>query len=194
MIPATLPASEPESAANRAAARGRWSERSLRFDDTPGAVLERLLDGDPLGLRASVGERLRGRCLLLDAGVVHRRALAWIAQLLVARRGAARGARPTGRWLRERIDEAIDALLEETAPGAPEVPGIAAPPDPLTRARAAFCRLPRTTREAFFHLVVEGHSLEALARASAHPAPELARRARSALQLFLDLPPQEPLR
>jgi len=154
-------------------------------------VLARLLDGDPLGLRSRVGERLGQRRLLIDAEAAHLRTLARIAQRLARKRGRGLARNPTDRWLRERVDEAIDSLLDEAEPG---VPGSPVRTVPSARACAEFNRLPRVTRESFFQLVLEGRSLDELARTSPHSAPDLARRARRALQIFLDHPPEEALR
>lgn len=173
--------------------RGEQARRArpLRFFDSPRAVLARLLDGDPLGLRPRVGERLRQRRLLIDPEAVHLCTLARIAQRLARKRGRGPARNPTDRWLRERVDEAIDSLLDEAEPGAP---GSLDRPARSARACAEFNRLPHPTRESFFQLVLEERSLDELARTSPHSVPDLARRARRALQIFLDHPPEEALR
>jgi len=159
----------------------------------PAQWIERLVDGDPLELRAAIDRRLRERALLVDAGRVHLRALA-----LLARSGAERAPRPEPRaWIDACVERAIeDALAEclEVATGAraPESPSLSALGRPLgidlRRAcalLACFAGRPLAERHAFVGLVLEGSSLDELARASGGSASEIGRRARRALDALL---------
>lgn len=164
------------------------SQRAL-LSGSPRAVLRRLTQGDPLGLRARVARRLRGRFLLMDTGSVLRRALAHVAH-------DATSLRPTAvleDWLTERIDRAIAELLPlapESAAGGGLWRELAKPLglDALAMARASarFNVRPLEQRRAFFQLVLAGSSLEACAERGETSPLKLAQAARSALQVFLE--------
>ena len=63
--------------------------RALLAGGSPREILARLVDGDPLGLRAVVYERLRARAYLLEADRVFLRSLARVARLSDAETGYA---------------------------------------------------------------------------------------------------------
>lgn len=92
---------------------------------SPREVLARIARADSLGLRARIARRMRERVLLLDAERVHLRALAVTANAAPGRRWEGR----IGPWLDERVDEALDALLNEGPGGrAPGTDPRSAPP------------------------------------------------------------------
>lgn len=155
-------------------------------------MLGRLVEGDPLGVRRRVAAVLRARALLLDADRVHLRALA---------RCAIHGGRWTGRppleeWLAAQVERAAGEVLRE-APEGGAVGGaeegahvdLARPlgldPEAALAACDAFNRQPPGDREAFFRLVLEGASLDAVAREAGRSASDVARSARRALDAVL---------
>jgi hypothetical protein len=152
---------------------------------TPREVLARIVPEDALGLRGRIGRRLEADALLLDAERVLLR-----AQGLCALRAAAwRGEPELGRWLDERVEEALAAVLAEDGAGErealePFVASLASDPRALSAACARFNRLPFDQREAFFALVLDAAGPDALARERKLSLSELARRARAALELF----------
>lgn len=72
-------------------------------------VLDRIMNGDPLGVRQRCAERIRERCHLLYFDSLYVRAMARIAFKGVRYRGQI----PFDRWMAERIDEAADDQLEQ---------------------------------------------------------------------------------
>ena len=163
---------------------------------TPREILCRIVQGDPLELRARVAHRLRADGYLFDADRVHLRALARCARFACRYQG-----RPEiDVWLDQVVGEAIEDLLREDLELARMLDRAAAEPsaafttlarplglDPaaMRRACAAFNRLGVADRKAFFDLVIDGGSLDQLARASGDGATEIARRARRALDMLL---------
>lgn len=174
------------------------SRRSLLAFGGPRDVLARIVDGDPLGLRALLAERLAKSHLLVDADRVHLRALA-----LTARHAPAYRGRPgLEEWLGALVDRALDEVIAEEVELLELVPSSREPelgtfaelarplallPREARRACARFNRAPRESRAAFFELVLERAPLDELARRTTLAAPELARRARRALLALLDL-------
>jgi DNA-directed RNA polymerase specialized sigma24 family protein len=170
--------------------------RTLLMGGTPREILCRIVQGDPLELRTRVARRLRAENYLFDADRVHLRTLARCARFANRYQG-----RPDlDEWLDQIVGEAIDDLLREdlelarrTDRGADEPSAafttLAKPlgldPVAMRRACAAFNRLGAADRKAFFELVIEGGSLDELARASGDGATEIARRARRALDVLL---------
>jgi DNA-directed RNA polymerase specialized sigma24 family protein len=170
---------------------------------TPREILCRIVQGDPLEMRDRVARRLRAGAYLVDADRVQLRALARCARF---------AQRYTGRpdlatWLDEIVDAAIEDLLREDAgadgdaeasEAAPDTAFVALArplglePSAMRRACAAFNRLPVPDRRAFFDLVIDGGSLDELARRSGENASELARRARRALDVLLQAPSAAP--
>jgi DNA-directed RNA polymerase specialized sigma24 family protein len=194
-------ASDATDAAQR---RPHW--RQLLSGSSSREVLARIHPGDPLELRRLAGERLRERAWLCDADRVFVRAVARCARFAVRYRGQPE----LKTWLGERVDEALADLLREDLEaeraGQPPEPEASAayedlarplglPPAAMRGVCVAFNQLPEAERKAFFALVIESRSLDELARASGEPAPEIARRARRALDaVLLAGAAKEPLR
>jgi DNA-directed RNA polymerase specialized sigma24 family protein len=175
---------------------------------TPREILCRIVQGDPLGIRDRVARRLRASAYLVDADRVQLRALARCARF--AQRYAGRPELAT--WLDEIVDAAVEDLVREDTgtDGGAEVAEVASDtafialarplglePAAMRRACAAFNRLPAIDRASFFDLVIDGGSLDELARRSGESASEIARRARRALDVLLQVPavvpaPREP--
>lgn len=168
----------------------------LLLTGTAAEVLARIVPEDPLGLRARIAARLEEGALLLDSD-----GLLLATQALCALHASAwRGQPELALWLAERIEEAIaealsEALAEtlaEDAFGPPRAAaGLAAfarplglEPASLAAACARFNGLGPEVRAAFFALVLDGRQPERLARARGLSHSELARRARTALEVF----------
>jgi DNA-directed RNA polymerase specialized sigma24 family protein len=198
--PEPVAAGAPDRPDASAAPRRRaTSWRALLCGGSPREVLARILPGDPLGLRAHVAERLRERAYLLDADRVLLRAMARCARFAVRYRG-----RPElGAWLAERVDEALldlvredlEDLRAERAPPPERLAVFVELASPLgldpAQAWAACTRLNLCVPEervAFRALVLDGVSLDELARRGGQTATELARRARRALEAALTEP------
>lgn len=179
----------------------RW--RQLLAGGTPREILCRIVQGDPLGLRDRVAQRLHAEAYLLDADRVQLRALARCARF--ASRYQGRPDFPT--WLDEIVNQAIEDILREdleadverqksaSTPGAAFI-ALALPlglePETMRLACAGFNQLPGPHRRAFFELVIQGRSLDELARQHRESASEIARRARRALDLLLQVHATEP--
>lgn len=146
---------------------------------TPREVLARIVPEDALGLRARLAARLVERALLLDAERVLLR-----AQVLCALHCASwRGAPELDRWLEQRVEEALAAVLAEEAPALePFARPLALDARALGRACASFNRLAVEQRQAFVALVLEAREPERLAARQGVSLSELARRARLALE------------
>lgn len=159
--------------------------RELLWGGCPPEVLARIVPGDPLGLSALIGARLRERALLCDPERV-----LLIAQVQCALQASNwRGQAELSSWLLERIEEALGITLAED-PVSAELQLFAAPLALDPRTLAAACRsfncLPFEQREAFFALVLDSTGPDRAARARGLSLSELARRARAALRLFLE--------
>lgn len=85
--------------------------RNLLVGPAPKAILQRIVKGDPLGLRAIVSERLRFRAFLCDADRVHLRALARCARFAPDLTRAL----DVDAWLSEQVDVALAAIVAEDA-------------------------------------------------------------------------------
>ncbi len=154
---------------------------------SPGEVLERIANGDPLGVREKVHEHLRTEALLFDADRVHLKALAHCARASVTNLGT--DDMPdfvsdnVARAVRELLVQEEEATLDEEAGGA--FAQLAQPlglgPASVRAACAAFNARPAAERRAFNGLVIEGRELEELAQSWGCSPTELARRARRAL-------------
>jgi len=161
--------------------------RELLLTGTAREVLARIVPEDPLGLRARLRARIRARALLVEVEHVCLRAQAlcsWHAS-------SWRGEPELERWLDLRVEEALAAVVAEEpweGEGDPPLASFAAPlcldPRDLARACARFNRLPFEQREAFFAVVLDAVAADRLARARNLSLSELARRARSALEVF----------
>ncbi len=198
--PSDEPSPRDEGATREGSAREgdvRW--RQLLAGGSPREILCRIVQGDPLGMRDRVARRLHAEAYLLDADRVQLRALARCARFA----GRYQGRPELAAWLDEIVDQAIEDLLREdvevdvgrdssaATPGA-AFTALAAPlglePEAMQRACAAFNRLPAADRAAFFELVIHRRSLDDLARRSGESASEIARRARRALEVVLQVP------
>lgn len=188
-----LPAPNARRLAPRELALQAALESACLSAPDAGQWIERLVDGDPLELRAAIEARLRERALLADAGRVHLRALA-----LLARGAAERAAHGEARaWIEACVDRAIEDALAECLAAArggrePESPSLSALGRPLgielRRAcalLACFASRPLAERRAFTGLVLEGGVLDELARAAGVSASEIGRRARRTLDALL---------
>jgi hypothetical protein len=140
--------------------------RELLGVGSPAEVMTRILQGDPLEIRARCRERLEEEALLLSLHRLHLRALARAAH------GAPRyrGSPPLAVWLRTCIDRSIDDLLDEDrdeersfslTDGELEHPYafiadlLQCEPELARSACVAFNALPREDRRTFFAIVIE---------------------------------------
>ncbi len=170
--------------------------RRFLASGSPREVLARLVDGDPLGVRVTVAERLYQSRQLLDAERVWLRALARIARFSCRYRG-----RPEfSVWRDERCDEAIADILEEeraavqggepSAEATGEVFKLLAEPlgigaQEARRACVALHDCSLEERTAFFALVLEARSLDVVASELDCDPTLVARRARRVLLALL---------
>jgi len=180
-------------------------EGALLLTGSAREVLARLLVDDPLRLGERAAALLAARALLLDAERLRLAALV----LCALRAREWRGRPALGRWLEERLEEALaDALAEDEEPPRERPHGrerdgrerdgrerdgragswaelgtsVGLDGRELRAGCARFNRLPREQREAFFALVLEGASPDAESRARGLTLTEFARRARAALE------------
>lgn len=165
----------------------------------PQEIHARLLENDPLRLRERCAVRLRERWLLIEPDRAFARAAATVAL------GVGLDDPPADleRWTLERIDKALDLLLE--ADRQAELVGD--PPDqeqstfPLltdsllvepARVRAvalAFHALDPLSRRAFFELLIEGREVPDVLESGPWDADQLHDHVTSALRaLGFDLP------
>lgn len=197
-IPTVAASNSPPAEATNPDIRDAPTERSWRklLGGTPREVLARLVQDDPLGIRATVAARLQADALLLDADRVHLRVLGRISRFASRYRG-----RPSlVDWIESIVADSVQELLREEHeavrsryPGKLDAAGAfasLAPPlglDPraMRAACAAFNLLTFDERSAFADLVLRGRSLDEVARAVGESATEVARRARRALDAIL---------
>ena len=174
---------------------GDW--RAVLSGASPREVLARLMNGDPLGIRRVVAERLRLRAYLLDADQVQLRAVARCARFAARYRGQP----PLECWLAEWVDEALlervaEELERADAPGGGGLAGggavfrhlsvpLGLDPACMRRACARFNALPESERRSFFDLVIDSRSLDAVAGENGASASAVARSARRALDVLL---------
>ena len=170
--------------------------RRFLASGTPQEVLVRLVDGDPLGVRARAVARLREARLVLDGERVALRCLARVARAAQFYRG-----RPSFEtWLDERCDEALRDLVEEERLAVSRGEPVASEPNVVLRlfaeplglepaaARRACVTLnerPFEERDAFFALVLEARPLDEVARERDLDPTLVARRARRVLLALL---------
>lgn len=164
---------------------------------TPREVLARLVQGDPLGVRGVVAERLRSGSVLLDADRVQLRVIARIARSA----GRYRGRPVVDDWVDGHVLQIIAEVIREdhesargcvpTGEGLADVfTALAGPlglePASMRKACAAFNVLPLADRAAFVDLVLRNRSLDELARELGQSATQIARCARRALDAILE--------
>jgi DNA-directed RNA polymerase specialized sigma24 family protein len=161
------------------------------------------MNGDPLGLRRLVGERMRRRAYLLDADQVHLRAVARCARFAVRYRGQP----AINRWLAEIVDEAMGDLVTEEHERTPDPAGrmeggvfhelslpLGLDPARMRAACARFNALSENERSLFFALVIDSRSLDEVAHGRGASASTVARGARVALDALLGASQAEPER
>lgn len=189
---AEVPRERPDAARAGTTPQGRSGRDLLR--GTPQEILGRLAAGDPLELGPRVRRALRRRRLLFDDARALLRAFATCARYS----GRYRGRPALARWLDAQVELALDTLLEEPPAGPPTsrelelARRLHLDPERLALACARFHRLPFAARDAFFQLVLDGRPLDDLAYPGGRSAVEIARDARRALAVFLELRPARP--
>ncbi len=145
---------------------GEPSWKSVLGEGSPREILARLVEGDPLDLRARCELRVRSQAVLIDVHRLHLRTAAH-----VARHGREyKGSPPLEIWLAEKIRHATRELLQEEAeraasgeiPEAPEDDRLLLIADTLGidtgvigRGCVAFNRARYEVRAAFYGLVLE---------------------------------------
>jgi hypothetical protein len=173
--------------------------RALLFG-SPREVLARISSGDPLGLRERVAAALRRERLLLDADRLHLRALA----LCASRSSRLRASEGLSGFLDACVADAAAALVQDDRAHAGSIPvdGSRSGPherdafaalggpvgldvDGVRRACAAFNACETVDRRACLELLIEGRSIDDLARRDGVSVSEVARRARRALDAAL---------
>jgi hypothetical protein len=178
-----------------AALRNESRARQLLTGGTPREILCRIVQGDPLGMRDRVARALHADAYLLDADRVQLRSLARCARF-----ASHCCAGDLEHELDSIVSQAIEDLLREdaepdgdsesgSAPISAAFVALARPlglePEAMRRACACFNQLCAADRKAFFDLVIDGASLDDLARRNGESASEIGRRARKALDLLL---------
>lgn len=173
---------------SRAGAEPAAAFQHLLLTGSAAEVLARIVPEDPLGLRARIAARLEEDALLLESDGV----LLATQALCALQASTWRGQPELSRWLGERIEEALEEHLADDGFGPPRtasgLEAFARPlglePRALAEGCARFNGLRLEVRAAFFALVLDGRQPERLARARGLSHSELARRARTALEVF----------
>lgn len=145
--------------------------KSILSNGSPREILARLVEGDPLDLRARCESRVRSQAILLDVHRLHLRSVAHIA-----RHGSAyTGSPPFDVWLSERIRDATRELLRDevelhVAGSIPRAPvderilavaqSLGIDPNLIGSGCVAFNRAPYDVRAAFFGLAIDGRELD----------------------------------
>ncbi len=160
---------------------------------TPREILTRISDGDPLQVRKLVAAHVAREALLCDADRFHLRALVHVSRL------ARRSPGGLAAMLEESVKRAAaDDLRQADSPGrGPDAFETLATPLGFSaraarRASGAFNRCALDDRRACLALLVEGRSLDEVARGAGVSASEVARRARRALESALDVLEERP--
>jgi hypothetical protein len=177
---------------------GAYAGADILSGASPRRVLQRVVQGDPLGLDERCLERLRHHATLLSCDRLYERAAAWVAH----QSRAYRGQPELGVWLDRCIDRSIRSLLEEDLEaervGLPfrtdedsayeflsDALGIE--PPVARRCALVFNHLPVPVRRTFWSMVLQRKSLHR-AVAEVHGPPERARaRVRYALGMMSTL-------
>ena len=149
---------------------------------SPQEVLDRILEGDPLGVQERCGQRVQERALLIDLNRLFLRSLARIAHAAPDYAGNPSLA----AWLSGRIDRSIEELVAEDyeeerrgiAPQEPWDPRYALVSEALgidmvqaRRVCIAFNDLPDEVRLACFAVLIEGKTINRYV-AEGHGPPE----------------------
>lgn len=137
---------------------------------SPEEIHARMVETDPLRLRALSARRLRERWFLLDPDRVYLRSLAVVAHAAAR----AEGLVPDECWVREQVDRAIDQLVRadlEAERAGPEVlrqedlefplmtKCLMIEPELVRKLSVAFNQLEELPRRAFFELLIEAREL-----------------------------------
>ena len=165
---------------------------------SPRRVLQRVVQGDPLGLDERCLDRLRHHAMLLSGDRLYDRAAAWIAH----QSRTYRGQPELGAWLGRCIDRSIRSLLEEDLEAERDgLPfhadedsayeflssALGVEPPVARRCALVFNHLPVPVRRTFWSVVMQRKSLHR-AVAEGHGPPERARaRVRYALGMMSTL-------
>lgn len=158
-------------------------------DEGPGALLGRIIDGDPLEVRTLVHRRMAERFLVWDEESVCLRAFALCAHKAVQMRRR----RLDRDWILVWVDRAIDQLAlrgESMAgggqPSAFEIFGLPLDFDPEAVARAclALNRMDELERRCFRLILIENRNLDEVARELGKDGGTVGRAARRALDRF----------
>lgn len=181
-------------ARSNAAADARNVQRSLLSGSSPGAILERIIPGDPLGLEPRCRTYLREWAVLIDLERLFARTAARIAYHAFRENGTA-GSEIIEDCLANAVEELLEQDREEIALGL----GPMEVEDGLERARflaetlgiefadslgacVAFNDLPPAVRRSYWERVVEGRSLERCVSMGLGRAEEIEANVRHALQ------------
>lgn len=177
---APQPSPEPASA-------GAVDWQELFAGPSPRAVLARLVEGDPLGIRARCEQRVRLQSLLLEVRRLQLRTIAHVARHAAQYRGTP----PLDAWIADKVRKALGELLDEDDdrrlnPDLPEAPtdarllaiahAVGMEPEVLGRGLAVFNRSPHEVRSAFCGMVLDRESPETWA-ATNSTTPERAKTA-----------------
>jgi|FLOH01.1.fsa_nt_gi hypothetical protein len=159
-------------------------------EEGPRALLDRLIDGDPLEMRALVHARLAERSLLWDEEALCLRALALCAHQTVVQRRR----RLDREWLLGIVDRSIEqlALLGEDMSDGNPAAGFAVfglplnfEPSAVRRACLALNRMGDFQRRCFRALLIDGRDLDAVAHELGRDGGAVGRGAREALDKYL---------
>ena len=169
--------------------------RALLHGDSPRLILERLYRGDPLNLAHRVPEVLAEVAMILDPSRVVWRAMAQVAHRAVLY--GYRGER-LATWLRARILEAIESLLEEDwAEERQRLPidplddryssitkASSLAPHQARRLALTFNRLPDTDRRPLYEALYLNEPMERVAERHDLELAELQGRIQAVLLMF----------
>jgi hypothetical protein len=159
-------------------------------DEGPRALLDRMVDGDPLGMKDLVRDRLAERCLLWDAEAICVRALALCAHRTVQKRRR----RMDRQWLLGAVDLAIEQLalgqgiVADDSESSFELFGLPLGFDGegVAGACLALNLLDFEERRSFRLLVILGLGLDEVARELGRDGSTVGRGARRALDVFFE--------
>jgi len=170
---------------DQAPAETREAEAALAGGN-PAEVMQRLSDGDPVGIRRRIRRRLAYQAVLLDPTRLRWRALAYCAMTAGERNPHER----LGVFLDRALDEAMASLIGEdwqadregdpaTAASSPfrqVAAGVGLRPERARRIALEFNLLDRKQRRPLYRILVEGAAPDEVAYAFGMQPDELARR------------------